>query len=423
MDAGLGVPPTSQSTPFLGFRWLVIGLPWVFVPWVANPFWEPKTAVFQVGCWLFIIWTLFGPTTSRATWPNPWLKWVLGWVILSVGWQFWKTLILRAPTSEMVVIFNWYTMIPTINVLTGCLVVYLLVTRYLPSLRLSFQLSQWMCYGAFAVAVYAILQYLGVDQFFRHSEYVTNIQNYGLALYVPALMVGHFGNVGETASYLAIHLPLFLMFQERRFFVFFLIVVLAIVLTGRLYALVAGGVGLMTYAFIRCWHRSPTMRQWFIGSMVIGLLAAGVMGWQYRTRLTSDTRWPVWVATVTEWRHSPWMGHGMGSFPQDFYQDAETIKAKYPAIATQDGAKFTLNEFLQGLYELGLIGMVPVVLLIINMFRRSFMASKSILKAGWVSAAVIFLTMSLLHVTWYMAPIGLVGLVVWAMNETREVVA
>jgi len=102
------------------FRWLVIGLPWVFVPWVANPFWEPKTAVFQVGCWLFIIWTLFGPTTSRATWPNPWLKWVLAWIILSVGWQFWKTLILRAPTPEMVVIFNWYTMIPTINVLTGC---------------------------------------------------------------------------------------------------------------------------------------------------------------------------------------------------------------------------------------------------------------------------------------------------------------
>src|SRR3990167_3990255 len=70
--------------------WLIVSLPWIFIPWTAQPFLLPKTALWQVGMLLIVIWTLFRSLPERASFRNPWVAWWLTAMSGLFAWHFWR---------------------------------------------------------------------------------------------------------------------------------------------------------------------------------------------------------------------------------------------------------------------------------------------------------------------------------------------
>ena len=71
--------------------------------------------------------------------------------------------------------------------------------------------------------------------------------------------------------------------------------------------------------------------------------------------LTADTRVLIWKETGELVRRGPWAGFGLGSYESAFY----AFKRVVPMLSVGHAH----NDYLQGAVELGLLGMIPVLLL------------------------------------------------------------
>lgn len=396
--------------------WLLIGLPWVFVPWTVSPFLHPKEAVFQVGTLLVLAWTHFRPTAPTRLWRNPWAKWVLVYVVASFAWRFWATFILSHPDAEGDILFKWYTVRPTFNILLGFLLVHALVTQHFTRFAFVHQFLQALCVSVAALSAYSLFQFLGIDPLFR-GEGRTNILSWAATRFDHRLMVGMFGNPADCASFFAVHLPLFLVFKERRYLAFLAVALLAVACSQVSYAWLASGAGLAVYGGCRLaasWHPTRLLRWGLAAGLAVA--AAGCVQPAF-DRMQTDERWPIWRHVLA---HATLQGHGAGSFAVQYKHQWDAVAKELPDANPTVRWAYAHNEPLQALYEFGVAGVALALGLFGWALRQAWRKRRTVLGAAWLGCGAAYAVVSGMHVTWHMAPMALTGLVIWALWETEE---
>ena len=444
---------------------LLVVLPWWFLPFTRDPFLLPKEGVLVVGCFLILICALFGHTQPSSPWRNPWAKWFLLWLMLSSGIRFWWTMA-KTPTIHIVdlprstVILDWSMWSTLLNVFLGCVFVWSLTCIILRDRQTIAFLTSATCVACATVACCALLQRVGVDQFFLDQRTVntylgSNVQHQGGLLTVPPVplggytekewdldipkrvweaesrrrkaswkefldlnryrMVATLGNVNYVSTYLALHLPLFLAFKQKRYLVGFLLTLGVLLWSASRFAIIAGGAGLLLWGWLRLRLHMTKRIRLIMALSLLGLLLVGV--WYFRGELPRDERWEIWSLTMVKWAQIPWTGHGLGGFAESFQADWDMIRQYLARMGHHTPWKWAHNDLLQLGYETGLIGLFLCLGMLVNVFRRASRRSEDVLKAAWLSSMASLLLLSLVNFPWHLAPVAFVGLLGWGMLE------
>jgi len=382
-----------------GVALLTLGLPWVVVPGVENPYLEPKALLLTAGGWGLILWHHFRLPMVSTGWRNPWTVWLIGWVVGVSCWKFQWHYLYRSP-GQSELIFNWYVWSACGMVVMAVLLAHSLATAYFRHPFSIQRVTQWMCVSAGLAACYGLGQWLGLDQWYVQTN----------AALQPAVVMAGFGNAGYLGIYLALLLPLFLLFSSKRYFVGALLAIVALWLTQARYAWVAAVGGVTASLLARWWLR---MKRWQrVGAMSllgVGLLSLSLKGWP--ALLADETRWPLWMAALDKLRSTIWKGvpsmtgYGLESFP----------------ILMGDAHHWAHNEWVQMLVEIGVVGTVLLAGMVAwSTWRGWQAATRSLLVSGWFGTWVAFLVISLFHFPGHLAPLAWVGLCAWAVMEQPE---
>ncbi len=265
---------------------------------------------------------------------NKWISLFIGWSVLLffMGKGF---------------IINDVNAIPTYNInILGLLniinIVLIGVFYYvLHSIKLNTKLIyKTLCFIAIFHAVYVILQKCQLDQFF-----------YSISLHStdgsPKISwpVSTWANEALCSWCITLCSPFFLAFKELRFKIGYFVCFVSVLLTGCS----AGIIGFILGFLFWLWHKNRRLTIVIILSL---LLIGGIL--TYNGKLSyylQDThRIKVWAKAIEIWRDRPITGWGVGSFRALFWERA-------PEFRTDGHWAQAHNEYLQVLFETGIIGL------------------------------------------------------------------
>ena len=377
-----------------GIRLLTWGLPWVIVPGVESPYFDPKTLLFTAGGWGLIAWRLFRlPTLPASGWRNPWTLWLTLWVIGVSCWRFQWLFLRRLPGQSYT--YNEYVWLAAIIVLMALLLTETL-TVYLRS-DLSVQLlSQWMCLCAGLVALYGLCQFFGLDQWYVSAP---------AGKYGNPVSAG-FGNPGYLALYLSLVLPLCFVFSAKRYLGYAFLILIGIWLTHARYAWAVAGIGLASSFLSRWWTRMRTRERLLaVVALGVGLVGLAWIGWGI---LQTDQRLPIWMSA---WKKlcssSSHVAPSMTGFGLDSF-----------GLLFDPSIRWAHNEWIHLLVEVGLIGTSLTALMVAWSVRTGWrMATRSVIISGWFGVWMGFLASTLVHFPGHIPPLAWVGLCAWAVME------
>lgn len=383
---------------------LVFGLPWIVYPGVAQPYSEIKLILLIAIGWMLIFWKIFkAPSESTLGWRNPWTFWLIGWAMLTSLYKF-QWILMQRPPYELNYIYNSYAWIDCMTLVMSALLAWSLATTYLAKDNNLHQLTQWICYGAVAMAVYGILQLFGFDQFFGaagDSQRSVSIVQAGL------------GNASYLAIYLAMIFPLFFIFSGKRYLIFAAISLIAIYLTKVNYAFAIAGVGLAISFMSRWWLRMNRIIKIILGlSILIVCYKLASMGYEI---FMQDERLEMWTAAITAMQshitqhsdavlHPSLTGYGLGSF--------KLLSEKF---AFWDYAH---NSWINIFVELGFVGVFLMAMMVIKSLILGWAKStKSMIDSGWLGVFVAGLCASLVHFPERIPAIAFIWLVSWSITQ------
>ena len=380
-----------------GLWLLTFGLPWVAMPGIENPYLEPKALWLTAIGWGLVLWRLFRLPSATLGWRNPWTVWLAGWVVGTSLWKFQWLFLHRAPGQSRIV-YNEYVWFACGSVLLAFLLVEALSEAYLRSDGAAQRLTQWMVCSAMLAAGYGVCQSLGWDQW-----YATN----GVGNSTTLVWAG-FGNPGYLALYLAMLLPLCLLFSSKRYLLYAALMLLTIFLTQARYAWGVAVVGVGSSLLARWWKRLPWWGQMGAAlsssSLVVALAYVG-----YPILIADETRLPLWSKALALLHPTygigaknalSMTGYGLNALP----------------ILLGSSVQWAHNEWVQLVVEIGVIGTGLTALMVGWSVRDGWRAAtRSLLASGWFGVWMAFLAASLVHFPGHLPPLAFVGLCAWAI--------
>lgn len=383
---------------------LVVGLPWIAYPGIAQPYTEPKLFMLTIVGWLLILWKIFKlPSEPTLGWRNPFMFWFAGWAVAASTIKFQWMLLQRLPAQTNFV-YNSYVWIDCMSLIMGLLLIWSLATSYLSSDSKLHQLTQWVCYSALAVSIYGIFQFIGFDQFFVPA---------GDSQRSISLVQAGFGNASYLAIYLAVIFPLFFIFSGKRYLLFAGVTLLAIYLTNVHYALAIALGGLTVSLLSRWWSR---MGKWtrLMTCMLLFAIGIKILMVGYNIFLL-DERFDMWTSSVNVMKmrfvdHSnvlaypAWTGYGLGSF--------RLLSDKFGFW------DYAHNSYINLWIELGFIGLFLLTAAIIKSLINGWNKSKaSMITSGWYGVFIALLLAGLVHFPERISAIALIGIIALSVIE------
>ena len=277
-----------------------------------------------------------------------------------------------------------FVFLPFFNFL--CLVIlYDLIIHYLNK-DIFLKLIKYLSFSVGLILIYCVLQKLNLDQFYKSLN--------------PAVekdtVVGTIGNSMHLSHYLAIALPLFLIYKGEIRKLLILFCLFAIFLTGSISGLFIALIVLIFYSFF---ERVFTLKE----IALLGLLAVLVFVFKFHNlknileNLSSSGRIDIWKKYYLVFKERPITGWGLGVV-NGLAQKKEFL-----------GWRHLHLEIYHFAVELGLISVGLIIWGIIDYFKR---LQKD--KAGLIMASVFlgFLIASCFgypcHI-WLMASLGIIS--------------
>lgn len=398
---GLGsVFPTESAMRLL--QAMILLIPWVFNPTAANPYLEQKELALTVGMFAIVLWAVFAMPLPYSEPTNPYLLW-LALYLAALGFLTFHWRYISRTLEQQQVVYNVHAWLPTVSTLMALMAVRLLSMQYFRTFAAVQVTTQWWCLSSALSAGYAVLQSLGLDQWYTQP-------GINRETWVWQHITGSFGNPEYLALYLAMLLPLFLMFQAKKYLVWFALCVAVITLTQVRGAWLIAAVSLCAYAAARVRRRFPLFL--LIGSVI--LIPAGFF--LIRNLALLDERIEIWKAAWNLLTNvgpdgvprivQSWTGRGLGS--------VSLLWRNTPWA-------WVHNEWLQAMVELGVLGagllLAAVTHVTIRAWRR---ASESELDSGWFAVWIAFLTASVIFPVAHWAHTAWVGICAWAILERKE---
>lgn len=393
-------------------QWLILALPWVFVPRVQHPFGPPKEAVLCLGMWAVILTTVLHPRPQLAPWRNPHLAWLLLWVLAQGGYLYWWLLLQQPPGSEEMTL-NFHNWIPTVHVLTAGLFLWVLATYHFPRKDNALLVAQWLCWSGALVSAYCLGQRLGFDQFFNHPDIIRQHGAGDVAGFYS--MIGASGNVNYVVTYLAPLLPLYLIFRQKRYLVFGMLPCLVLLLSHSTFAVLAATIGLGSYAWLCLWRRFLSARRVLVLLTILLAFLGMVVALNCAEAWLMEERWGLWVEMVRQLRFKQLTGLGLGNFYMIFHIHWDKWKATLPFVSRASAWQWAHNDLLQWGYELGAIGFGLLCLGLWRAITLAWEKARTTTGAAWLSAGLALGVTAVLNFPFHLAPSALTGLIILAM--------
>ena len=220
----------------------------------------------------------------------------------------------------------------------------------------------YMAYGVTFVCLYSLVQALNLDEFM--DPLATDYDR--STWYKADYLVGTLGNPSHLAGYLGICLPLFYIREGKRWFILGCLAWLIIALSGSTSGLITG---ISSTAFFAVFRRMKVFVPVIVGIAFFSVIFL-FRGYDFRNAVIQYTnlsgRIEVWKTVGDTWRKKPLLGHGLGYMR--FMRLVDKTKTTW---------SHAHNEYLQGLLELGLIGVGLVLWCLWDYFRVYFSMVKS----------------------------------------------
>ena len=351
-----------------------------FLPIKEDAFWLPKNLLFVLFGLIFIGANYLYKRNRNFS--NKWLGLILIYISLHFGWVFIKPMLFSGVEGKMV--WNLWNFLPTINGVIAILLIQILVENT-DNLRRWLDLSKVLCWTAFILSLYAILQYIGIDQIFGNFKWILFTRS--------GKMTTFFGNSMQTSTYLAIISPMCLMFKDLRYKLFYLVISFAIFMTQSYLGIVVFIIGLLSYLIF-----TKKFKLAFIGilfcvvSFIVFLkLCHGFFDMYGKLGIYKQ----VFIDGCKVF----FTGSGIGSFPIFNYK----INVSW--------LRDLGFEYLQVFREGGIILVVLISGYLINLGYRIFNTEKSMLLIGYSASMIAFLIAGLGGYTLHLAPLSLIGII------------
>lgn len=313
--------------------------PWYKIDWAR----EPKE-------WFLLFVIIAMPIIWRVLRKNIFLGAFILWAIFGMWYR--GVLIIHAQ-----IVPKGIKPLPFFDCWVNVLAIFIIASGlwYLIVQRLNTKrLIQAICVGATIQAILGIVQYI--------FDWPTTRDH---------LMIGTLGNIGLYNNFIAICLPLFLMIGKKWMkWVGISISLLALILSGPASGFIGvGTVGILIGAIVFVWvTTSATERKIWMVVLLVCYLGCCVFFCRFTTEIAESLK-----ARVSFWKDTihyaqkvnPWVGWGIGNFKQVM------PRAKTGQYTEIEGRLYEAhNEYIQTLFETGIIGLSIVALFIANIFRR-----------------------------------------------------
>lgn len=201
---------------------------------------------------------------------------------------------------------------------------------------------------------------------------------------------GYFGNAGDFGVAMCVVWPLaaYLLLGETRMYLRILFLVCSVAFLGAIFFSGSRGALLGAAATVSvAWIRNPKRLG---GALMVGLLAFGVVfvlpqanmdrlrrGFDWENDATAETRVALWKLGLHMFNEHPITGVGPGGFRAASYAYPE---ARIGPVTRRVHTPHSI--YIQGLAELGVLGGLALLMLLVSFLRLNALTRKQILSAG-----------------------------------------
>lgn len=366
-----------------------------------DQFWIPKEFVYTVFAPIIIALPLLFDNQKVITFKNKWVAAFLVYTFLGFAYYFYFPLLLSAPDGG--VSWNLWNFRPTMNVVLG---VFLLITivENTDDLKRWINVGKFLCWVGFLFSVYALLQWVGVDQIFRGNADWVHVNN---EVNRNAFMVTFLSNKFLTASYVTVLSPMCLMFKQFRYKAMYLTMFLAVVLADT---------AINTFAFVFVFFVYLVFSRNWKGLLISIVLCGGIfsiLSNVYSDFLSTSGRFELWqqsvIAPIKEGFLRSYTGFGLGSYALKFKSGNLLAASAH-------------NESVQIFHDGGLIAIVIVFGYLVTLVKRVFfliLRSNSMLVIGYSCGLVAYIITSFGGFPLRIAPLALVLILYIASLESQ----
>ena len=326
---------------------------------LLDPFWWPKAAVYLVGAAFLLPGSSYKESDKALDWLFRYIA------ILFIFYITWPVLSARPDSSGVgaQVRYEPWRWIPSLIALFSLLLInrlqVLSETNWI-------QVAWTLTVCAAVISGISVLQYFGIHQWIIPAQDGST----------SSRMVSVFGNQMLTANFLAIVAPLFLMF--RKWWLGWLLCLLATLLADNNAGKLSLLVGLATFF---------AMQRHQIMAWIISIGTLLLCGYAY-PRVDDGGRLGMIRQAFDAWQHgmTPYLGYGLGK-----------LYATFNLAGKHTGSAFTSthNEWVDGLFEIGIVGMAIAIWFSISLAIKLWKAKPSITLSCYTASLISALCISM----------------------------
>lgn len=369
-------------------------------------FYTPKEAAYIVTALGVIALSNFTGLKKIVDFKNKWLGAFLLYFGLCFTWNFFKPLIFGIGEQQSVWVL--WALRPFICVVLAYSLMTILV-EYGYSTAPWVNLSKIFGYICVGLSVYAILQWLKFDPIFNDQNYGRTFNNGIFSR--SQLIVTFMGERTMSSAVIAMLSPYLLIFKGIRYKLFYALAFLALILAESTVAIVAFMAGLFVYLVLKQEKKS------LIIFSILAVVALVFLGNYYKTFWHSNGRIGLWQNIIGSCYNSNTMvfGNGFGSFARAFDLDNVNV---FPRRITL--VLFAHNEFIQLLYEGGIVGVFLFFGYVFNFAIRAFkqvVFAPNIILIGNISALAAVAVLSQGLFPFWFAPTALLTVLIISSTE------
>jgi hypothetical protein len=319
-------------------------------------------------------------TGLRRRYFNKYFSWLLIWVFAVIIINFYIPFSLNFIKSGKAL--NIWTLEPMLHIIFAVWASYIALSYFEQDDFV--KIARTLCFSAVAVSVIASLQYFGWDMFGKKVIFYDEGVRFSACL----------DNSNIAGAYLALCLPFFLIFKEHKYKLGFILVLAGVFISQSIMAKVCALLGLAVYFLLNLKNRKILIAALGtgIGAVLILLFNLKLFIGDFAGRLE------VWAMTLQKFKENVIFGQGIGIF-----KTWNILHLGYWGNAH--------NDWLERLVELGLIGIILMVLVVINSIRKFNYKKDNIVGFSYFASFVSFLVLMGGSFPFEIAPLALLGLI------------
>ena len=335
--------------------------PWIFIPNIniANQFRLPQALMMDI-MFLGIIASSFYKG-NRFVYRNKYLFWMLGWMFLNFIFYYFLPFSLEYKTGR---ILNTAALEPVSHIILGLFAVTILLCNI--DREELVRIARVICFSGILISLFSILQFSGFDPMKLIAVY--NCDNR-----ISACL----DNPNVVGNYLALCLPLFLMFSEKKFRAGMVIIISGILVTKCHFAIILMLIGMVTF-FMAKYRKN----KWsWVALVSLVLISIPLLINSDFAKLSSNmsSRLSVWKIGIEHLKDNVIFGQGIGVWKTWMVRVSSTFWFSCH------------NDWLERTIEMGLPWLIFAIIFVVHTLRNVNLQDE----LGWsyLSMFVVFLVM------------------------------